>query len=56
LYIFLPDISVHYAFVTTRLLQKDISENFEFPHIFKTSTLTSSKYKLAAKYNFSFTT
>jgi hypothetical protein len=45
-----------YKNVTTRLLQKDVSENFEFPRIVKTSTLTSSEYKIAAEYNFSFTT
>jgi len=38
--------------VTTRILQKDVSENFEFSCIVMTSTLTSSEYELAAEYNF----
>jgi hypothetical protein len=34
--------------VTTRFLQKCVSENFEFPRIVMTSTMTSLEYKLAA--------
>jgi len=34
--------------VTTRLLQKCVSENFKFSHIVMTSTMTSLEYKLAA--------
>jgi hypothetical protein len=33
--------------VTTRLLQKCVSENFEFSRIVMTSTMTSLEYKLA---------